>query len=131
MIFVDTSAFYALMDADDDNHEHAEVSWSSWIDQPVLFASSNYVLLETVTLIQRRLGVVAARRFCEDLAPLFHMHWVDRDLHTAAVGALLTAGRCDLSLVDCTSFELMRRLGISNVFAFDRHFTERGFACVP
>ena len=32
---------------------------------------------------------------------------------------------------DCVSFETMRRLGIKNAFALDRHFSEQGFECVP
>jgi len=45
----------------------------------------------------------------------------------AGVAALLTAGRRQLSLVDCVSFLTMRRLNLKMAFAFDRHFTEQGF----
>lgn len=51
--------------------------------------------------------------------------------HGVAVTALLTAGKRQLSLVDCSSFEAMRRLGITSAFAFDRHFAEQGFEQVP
>ncbi|MEI6809693.1 MAG: hypothetical protein WCN95_13310, partial [bacterium] len=33
--------------------------------------------------------------------------------------------------VDCVSFEVMRRLGLRNVFAFDNHFAEQGFLVRP
>jgi predicted nucleic acid-binding protein len=45
--------------------------------------------------------------------------------------ALLTANRRQLSLVDCVSFEMMRRLGIKTAFTYDRHFSEQGFECLP
>ncbi|MDP2857839.1 MAG: VapC toxin family PIN domain ribonuclease, partial [Bacillota bacterium] len=45
--------------------------------------------------------------------------------------ALLTAGRRNLSLVDCVSFDVMRRLGMEKAFAFDAHFAEQGFQCMP
>jgi len=32
-----------------------------------------------------------------------------------------------LSLVDCVSFEVMRRIGMNRVFCFDPHFEEHGF----
>ena len=36
------------------------------------------------------------------------------------------------SFTDCTSYVLMQRLGISNAFAFDRHFSQmRGIRRVP
>jgi predicted nucleic acid-binding protein len=36
-----------------------------------------------------------------------------------------------LSLVDCTSFQVMRQLGIDTAFAFDEHFAEQHFTCIP
>ncbi len=43
------------------------------------------------------------------------------------MSALLTAGRRDLSLVDCVSFDSMRRQGVPDAFAFDQDFVEQGF----
>jgi predicted nucleic acid-binding protein len=37
------------------------------------------------------------------------------------------AHRRGLSLVDCTSFAIMRRQAITRAFHFDRHFQEQGF----
>lgn len=131
VIFADTSGIYALLDADDRNHARAKVAWVSWLDQATLLACSNYVLVETIALVQRRLGIEAARRFCQEMAPLFQVYWVDQELHSAAAGTLLTVGARNLSLVDCVSFELMRRMGIRTAFAFDRHFAQQGFRCLP
>jgi predicted nucleic acid-binding protein len=47
--------------------------------------------------------------------------------HRAGVTALLTAGRRELSLVDCVSFVVMRQLNLKNAFAFDRDFLAQGF----
>lgn len=130
-IFIDTSAFYALMDADDQNHARAKNAWIPWLNEQARFSCSNYVLLESIALIQRRLGMMALRRFQEDIMPLCQVHWVSPNLHAAALSALLAADRHRLSLVDCASFEIMRRLGLRTVFAFDRHFAEQGFTCLP
>lgn len=48
-----------------------------------------------------------------------------------AAAALVAAGRRSLSLVDCVSFEVMRRLAISTAFAFDRDFARVGFQTIP
>jgi len=42
----------------------------------------------------------------------------------------MEGGRRDVSLVDYTTFEVMRREGIRQAFAFDPHFAEAGFACL-
>jgi predicted nucleic acid-binding protein len=131
VVFVDTSALYALLDADDKNHDRARQLWQEWLAQPHHFVCSNYILLESVALIQRRLGRLALRRFQADMAPIFQIRWIDANLHQAAMSALLTTNQRQLSLVDCTSFELMRQLSINTVFAFDRHFAEYGFNCLP
>jgi predicted nucleic acid-binding protein len=35
-----------------------------------------------------------------------------------------------LSLTDCVSFSIIRRLGFRTVFCFDKHFQEHGFEAV-
>lgn len=57
--------------------------------------------------------------------------WVDREMHAAAVSALLAAIRRRVSLVDWVSFEVMRRRGIETAFAFDRDFAVQGFGTIP
>ena len=130
-LFVDTSALYALMDADDRNHERARDAWAQWLDRPEQFFTSNYVLLESVALIQHRLGMQAARLFDAELAPVLRVHWIDAELHATAIKMVLAFGQRDLSLVDCTNIELVRRLGCRAIFAFDRRFLEHELAQLP
>ena len=68
--------------------------------------------------------------FQSDVAGVLQVRGVDEALHAAGVASLLTAGRRQLSLVDCVSFELMRRLGLTTAFAFDQEFTDQGFTCL-
>ncbi len=126
-VFVDTSAFYAALDADDANHHAAVRTWHSLEDSGETPSTSNYVLVETLAVVSRRLGLQSARDFQTRFVPLLEVHWVDEPLHGLAVAAMLTAGRRNLSLVDCVSFEMMRRLGLDKAFAFDAHFVEQGF----
>lgn len=59
------------------------------------------------------------------------MDWIGEEQHAAAIQTILTANRRNLSLVDCASFETMRRLGIETVFTFDEHFRDQGFKVIP
>ena len=131
IIFIDTSAFLAILNEDDKNHLVAKKLWNKMLYSENVLISNNYVLVESFALIQRRLGMEAVRVFQEDILPLINIEWIDAGTHKSGVSALLAALRRKLSLVDCVSFEVMRSLGIKTVFAFDPHFAEQGFKCIP
>ena len=131
VVFIDTSAFLAILNGDDKNHSAARNVWNKLLDSENVLISNNYVLVESFALIQRRLGMIAVRVFHEDILPLINIEWIDSAIHKSGISALFAASKRKLSLVDCVSFEIMRTLGIKNVFAFDPHFTEMGFKSIP
>ena len=129
-VFVDTSALYAVLDADDGKHSPACAEWQRLLLNSSL-VTTNYVLVETTALLQHRLGVEAVRTFEQDVCPVLGLEWTDAARHAAGMASVLAAGRRGLSLVDCVSFAAMRDLGLRDVFAFDGHFAEQGFCCLP
>ncbi len=130
-IFVDTSAFFALLDRDDANHKKAKGAWNNVLNSENILVTTNYILVESFALIQHRLGMEAVRGLQEDILPLINIEWVNSGVHKAGVSAILAASRRKLSLVDCISFEIMRNSGIKTVFTLDQHFEEQGFNCIP
>lgn len=126
-VFIDTSAFLALLDRDEAHHADASAIWTRLVNDDEALVATSYVLVETYALVQRRLGLDAVRTFTGDFVPLLDVEWVGPDLHQAAVSALLVAARRDLSLVDCVSFEAMRRRDTVRAFAFDDDFSAQGF----
>ena len=126
-VLVDTSALLAIVDADDRHHIQARRIWIDLLQRAEDLFCTSYVLVECFALVQNRLGIAAVRVLGEDILPVIRVHWIDPDEHQSGVSALLTAGRRDLSLVDCVSFDSMRRLAVPGVFAFDRDFAEQGF----
>jgi predicted nucleic acid-binding protein len=130
-VFVDTSAFYAVMDADDQYHGTAKTVWADLLHGTHRLHTTSYVLIETVALLQNRLGMECVQVFSADVQPLLEVYWVDEGTHRSAHHALLVAGRSDLSLVDCVSFEALRRLQLKEAFCFDVHFAEQGIHVLP
>jgi uncharacterized protein len=128
--FVDTSAWYALLDRADPNHAGASDQWRELVSSESLVTHS-YVLVESTALVQRRLGIEAVDSLVNDLAAPATVTWVDAGLHQRAVASLLAARRRHVSLVDWVSFELMRQRSISRAFAFDDDFRQQGFTVVP
>ena len=130
-IFVDTSAFFALLDKDDANHKKAKEIWNKILNPENVLITTNYILVESFALIQHRLGMDAVMGFQEDILPIINIEWITSGVHRSGVSALLAASRRKLSLVDCISFEIMRNSGIKTIFNFDSHFEEQGFHCIP
>ena len=129
-VFIDTSAFYAVLDADDEVHARARAGWSGLISSGNPLVTSNYVCVETCALVQARLGMDAVRVLFDDMLPMVTVVILDETLHTNSIATLLGANRRNLSLVDCTSFAVMRHRSTVTAFAFDRHFAEQGFQVV-
>lgn len=129
-VFVDTSALLAVLDRSDDRHAEARATWEKLVSGGRPIVSHNYVLLETSAVLARRIGLDAVRVFEQDVVPIIRVVWVTREVHEAAVAVQLALGRRGLSLVDCASFEVMRRTGLRSAFAFDPHFTEFGYRLI-
>lgn len=126
MIFLDTSAIYALADRADPNHQRAARHFATALASEERFLTHSYVLVESMALLQHRLGLAQALAFAED-ARKFEVEWVTSAVHARAVARLRKAGRRQMSLVDCVSFLTMQARGVDTAFAFDTHFEDEGF----
>ena len=130
-IFVDTAAFLAVLNANDRFHLPARRTWGEILSSESSLSSSNYVILETTALLQGRFGMEAVRLFESDILTVVDIVWVDETIHNRGMSALLAANRRDLSLVDCTSFEILRQTDQDEIFTFDPHFRQQGFKVIP
>jgi uncharacterized protein len=131
VIYIDTSAFYAGLCADDPNHQISETVWRTLLLGREELVCNNYVLLEIISLVQARLGMVVVDNFRKDFLPMLRIDWLGEFHHNLALATFLAYRKRHLSLVDCSSFETMSRLGIRTAFAFDPHFAEQGFDTLP
>lgn len=125
--FVDTSALIALLDTDDPAHGEVSEAWREAVLDAEGLVATDYVVVEAVAVTQRRWGLDGVRVLLDELIPLVEIQSVSVDDRIAGVNALLAAGRRRLSLVDCVSFVMMRRMGIRDYLGTDPHFDEQGF----
>ncbi len=128
-IFIDTSAFYALEDADDQHHREAlSIQRRFQDDRPMLF-TTHHVLDECITLIGSKLRPCHASRFARRLmsSRIIRIVCTDGELEQAALNVYELFDDPALSFTDCLSFSVMRALNITTAFAFDRHFVRAGF----
>lgn len=128
-VFVDTSALYALLDEDDEQHDRAKVAFNTLRDRRELLVTHAYVVVETLALVQARLGRSIVARLVEGILPVVESRPVSADLHYRALAAYL-ADEGDRSFVDWTSFTFARDEGIDAAFAFDADFERQRFSLV-
>ena len=118
-LYVDSSAFYAAVDADDLHNERATQVLAT--EEPLL--TSDHVLVETWLVLQRRLGARTADQFwgvIRDSGAAVELVG-SADLEVAwAIGEAFADQR--FSIVDRTSFAVMQRLGIHRAASFDDDF---------
>lgn len=126
-VFVDTSALIVFLDGDDPGHGVCRDTWRRAVLEGEGLVTTDYVVLETVAVAQRRWGLDAVRTLVDEYLPLIEVGSVSPEDRAAALSALLVAGRRGLSLVDCVSFTVMRRMGIRDYLGLDPHFEEQGF----
>lgn len=119
-LFVDTSIWYAAADLGDQSNSRAKSILKGGGEALV---TSDHILVETWSLLHHRLGRNVAERFWHALR--------------SGIAAIETVGPADLeaaweigvswhdqdfSIVDRTSFAVMRRLGIEHVASLDEDF---------
>jgi predicted nucleic acid-binding protein len=118
-LFVDTSIWYAAADSSDRSNARAKAILKS--DEALV--TSDHILVETWTLLHHRLQPKAAERFWDGLrsgiASIEPVGLADLE---AAWNIGLSWPDQDFSIVDRTSFAVMRRLGIDRVASLDQHF---------
>lgn len=128
-VFVDTSALYAILDDDEPTHLRALPTWRSLVRSTTLVTHS-FVVIECIELVRRRLGPAAVTDLTDRLLPVIDVVWVDESLYAIALESTRAAGWRQ-SLVDHTSFIVMRRAGIELAFTYDSDFERAGFGFVP
>jgi len=135
VIFVDTGAWFAVAVRDDPDHTTA-MRWLARNREPLV--TTDYVLAETATLIRmrdktargHRLAVRLATSILKEEAAILQ-DVTGQDLQQALIVFRNYTDHL-FSFVDCTSFAVIERLGITHAFAFDRHFDEYpGISRVP
>ena len=128
-LFVDTSAWLALDDENDQYHEKAVAKSSEIKRLRIELITSEYIIVESVTLIRYRVSHKAAIIFGDSLlsSRIVKILNVTNEDRLKAWEMFKKYDDKDLSFTDCTSFISMRNLRLQKAFAFDDHFKQIGF----
>ncbi|MDE1822150.1 MAG: type II toxin-antitoxin system VapC family toxin [Euryarchaeota archaeon] len=134
MIFCDTSAWVALADPREQWHrELLRFSRRILAGEFGRVLTTDYVLDETYTLLRMKVGLDAVHRLREQLRTSrnYEVVKVSDDHFERALDLMLAHQDRRWSLTDCTSFLVMRDLGISDALTLDRNFAQAGLNGLP
>lgn len=132
-LFADTGAWCALYDRSDVHHTHASAFLQELKREKAQLITSDYVLDESLTLLRFRAGHKEAVDLGQWVlqSPLVKRINVDERIWQSAWEMFVRYDDKAFSFTDCTSFAIMRQLGLLNAFAFDHNFEQAGFVMLP
>jgi uncharacterized protein len=130
-IFVDTGAYFGATDRRDENHDLAASTMQELFKARRQFVTTNFVLAETHALILTRINRhVAADALVELRASQIIVRVRPRD-ERRAEEIIAQYDDKNFTFTDATSFAVMERLGLTQVFTFDHHFAQFGWRVLP
>jgi predicted nucleic acid-binding protein len=129
-VFVDTSAWLALLDRTSRHHRAVAAAVRAWDGR---LATSNFILDEALTFARHRLGWNVARSFGDEMraGQLAFLVAVEPGDEDAAWDIFVRFHDHVFSFTDCTSFALMRRLRLDTAVSLDADFRAFGLRCLP
>ena len=128
-VFVDTSAFFAHLAAEDAHHHEARALFERADRESWTLITTNAVVWETYTLIRIRAlsGRELALGFLEDIQDgICDMERVRPVDETRAIDLLRRYADKKYSFCDALSFVVTEQLGVAEVLAFDDDFKSYG-----
>lgn len=130
-VFVDSSAYLALLDRDDEHHTESIKILHLLAAQRYRQFTSNVLVVEGHALILSTLGTAVGQAFLRGLeASSTTVIRVRASDEERARDIVYRYTDKDFSLADAISFVVMERLQITRAFTFDRHFAQYGFTVV-
>jgi predicted nucleic acid-binding protein len=126
LVFIDTSGFIALWNPDDRNHQKALGYLDQVRESRRRLLTTNFIFAEVYAFFCRnhRLAVELGEQILTN--PLFEYVRITAADEARAWEIAKQYTDKDFSFTDCTSFVVMERLGLREVFAFDEHFRQYG-----
>lgn len=122
-----------MADGADPAHEACRQARDTHLLEGGFLVSTDYVVDETLTLIRIRLGLHAAERWWAQVDASSRVRW-ERIGAPRALKArewFFEWRDKDFSLTDCTSFVVMKELGLTRALTTGHRFSQAGFEAVP
>ena len=122
--FTDTGAWIALADKKDQHHQNAKEAYNVILSRNISLITTDYVFDETVTWLRYKIGHGIATDWGQKLLSSCMIEIVQiHDTYLRLAWDIFQKySDQKFSFTDCTSFAVMKELGLDTAFGFDDHF---------
>ena len=135
-VFADSSYFISFYDDVDQKHSTAIKLTKELASQPLEVFTSDYIYDETITLLlttHKYYGYLRTQQFDQDVLASGKFNFIrisDTLFQKGRETFRRYAKDKQWSFTDCTSYVIMKDMGIKNVLTFDKHFKQMGFKLI-
>jgi len=131
-IFLDTGAWVALFVANDINHKRATAVFDAIKESKDLLYTSDYVLDETITTVlvrgNHKQSILAGQAILT--SKIVKIVYVNPDYLRSTWDLYQKYNDKKFSFTDVSSLSIMKNLGITKAFAFDRELSQAGIELI-
>jgi predicted nucleic acid-binding protein len=127
-LFVDASAFVAVVVENDDRHTDAVAVMQRLQSEAWHLYTITVILAEAHVLIRSAIGTERAATFLTGVyaSPATTVEPLSRQDEQNALAILQQYADKTFSFADALAFAVCERLGVAHAFSFDRHFRQYG-----
>lgn len=135
-IFVDETAWYAIVDDKDSNHNQITEKLNSALKEGTKFFTSNIAIGNTISRIKLDLNTELSFRVNEiledsHLGNYLRIMWIGRRTQKEAIRLMRKNAQISLQLYDFAHVVLMERRGINTILSQHTEFKKMGYRVLP
>ncbi|KAA3614174.1 MAG: PIN domain-containing protein [Calditrichaeota bacterium] len=136
IVFIDKTAWIALLDKTNPNYEAARVYFENLLAQNARLVTNNYCVDETVSFLRSTLGNDLATKFMliideSVLSINLRVDWISRRIRRNALNNFLKSSNSELSLNHFFIYESIKRKRVDFIFSYDTNLKNFDFPVMP
>jgi predicted nucleic acid-binding protein len=135
-VFIDSSAWFALLHSHNSNHDAAKDYFHNLLESRARLYSTITEINQAIFLIKKECGLATALEFTKVidesvLTTNIHISWLTRRLRRNSLKHFFSFKESEIELRHCIIFEEIRKKKINIIFSFDANIKIFGVPLMP
>ena len=136
IVFIDTSAWIAILDDKKSNHSEARIYFDRLLAQSSRIVTNNFIVDETIALLKGKFSSDFAKQFLaiineSVLSVTLRVDWISRRNRRIALDNFFKTSNVNLSLKHFYIYESLKRKKVDFVFSYDEHLKHFDIPVMP